>query len=54
MDYRVNSIPGKVFSGYQVLAYYYVSFTLAIAEMLSEMQLPYDEEYKMAISMSKH
>jgi hypothetical protein len=53
MDYKVNSIPNKTFSGYQILAYYYVSFALAIPEMLSEMQLPYNEEYSIAISIYK-
>ena len=52
-DYRVNSIPNKTFSGYQILAFYYVSFALAIPEMLTEMQLPYDEEYKFAVSINK-
>jgi tetratricopeptide (TPR) repeat protein len=46
--YRVPSIEGKSFSGYQILAYYYVSFKLAIPELLSQLQLPFDEEYKMA------
>ena len=52
-DYKVNSIPDKVFSGYQILAYYYVSFSIAVPEMLSQMGLPYDEEYKLATSMYK-
>jgi len=42
-----------VFSGYQILAYYYVSFAIAIPEMLMEMQLPYHEEYKLAKTMFK-
>lgn len=52
-DYKINSIPGKVFSGYHILAYYYVSFALVDPEMLSQLQLPYDEEYKLATSMHK-
>ncbi|MBN2775833.1 MAG: hypothetical protein JXR31_16375, partial [Prolixibacteraceae bacterium] len=47
-DYTLNSIPGKTFSGYHILAYYYVSWALAIPEMLSQLQLPYNEEYKQA------
>lgn len=47
-DYIMNSIPEKTFSGYHILAYYYVSWALAVPEMLSELQLPYDEEYKQA------
>ena len=52
-DYTVNSIPDKVFSGYQILAYYYVSFAIALPEMLSQLQLPYDGEYELAKSMHK-
>lgn len=52
-SYKLNSIPNKSFSGYHILAYYYVSWAIAIPEMLSQLQLPYDEEYKMAISMNK-
>ncbi len=52
-SYKVNSIPGKDFSGYQLLAYYYVSWKLAIPEMLSQLQLPYDDEYKLAVTMYK-
>lgn len=53
-DYRINSISGKSFSGYHILAYYYVSWALAIPEMLSQLHLPYDEEYKLALTMTKH
>ena len=52
-DYRISSISGKTFSGYHILAYYYVSWSLAIPEMLSQLQLPYDEEYKLALTMYK-
>jgi len=52
-DYRISSIKGKTFSGYHILAYYYVSWALAIPEMLSQLQLPYDDEYKMALTMHK-
>ena len=52
-DYRISSISGKTFSGYHILAYYYVSWVLAIPEMLSQLQLPYDEEYKLALTMHK-
>ncbi|MFZ4400756.1 MAG: tetratricopeptide repeat protein, partial [Bacteroidales bacterium] len=52
MNYRLNSIPGKDFSGYHILAYYYVSFAIAIPELLSKLQLPYDEEYKLAQTMN--
>lgn len=52
-DYRISLIPGKEFSGYHILAYYYVSWALAIPEMLSQLQLPYDDEYKLALTMHK-
>jgi tetratricopeptide (TPR) repeat protein len=52
-DYQISSIKGKTFSGYHILAYYYVSWALAIPEMLSQLQLPYDDEYKLALTMHK-
>ncbi|MFN9319401.1 MAG: hypothetical protein ACK58Q_02335, partial [Chitinophagales bacterium] len=50
-DYRINSIKDKKFSGYHILAYYYVSWSLAIPEMVSQLNLPYEAEYKMALTM---
>lgn len=50
-DYRVGSIPGKLFTGYQILAYYYVSFKLSYPEMLDQLGLPYDEEFEIAREM---
>jgi Tfp pilus assembly protein PilF len=47
-NYRVNSIPDKKFSGYHILAYYYVSWAIAMPEVLHELQLPFDDEYKLA------
>jgi hypothetical protein len=52
-SYRISLIPEKVFSGYHILAYYYVSWKLAMPEMLSQLQLPYDEEFKLALTMHK-
>jgi Tfp pilus assembly protein PilF len=51
--YRVNSIKNKTFSGYHILAYYYVSWSLAMPEVVHELQLPFIEEYKIAYSMHK-
>ncbi|MCF8342526.1 MAG: hypothetical protein K9I82_16230 [Chitinophagaceae bacterium] len=51
--YRISAISGKAFSGYHILAYYYVSWALAIPEMVSKLQLPYEEEYNLAIKMFK-
>ena len=52
-DYTVPLITGKKFSGYHLLAYYYVSFKLAIPEMLAELKLPFDKEYEMAKQLKK-
>ena len=52
-DYIINSIRGKVFSGYHILAYYYVSWSLAIPEMVTQLELPYEAEYNMALGMHK-
>ena len=52
-NYRINSIKDNTFSGYHILAYYYVSWSLAIPEMVSQLNLPYEAEYKMALTMHK-
>ena len=52
-DYRINLIKGKTFSGYHILAYFYVSWSLAIPELVSQLNLPYETEYKMAFAMHK-
>jgi len=52
-NYKISTIPSKTFSGYHILSYYYVSWALALPEMLSQLQLPYDEEYKLALTMFK-
>ncbi len=50
-QYTVDAIPNKIFSGFQILSYCYVSFALALPEMLMELQLPYHEEYLLARGM---
>lgn len=50
-NYKLSSVPNKEFSGYQILAYYFVSWSIAIPEMVSQLQLPFDAEYKLALSM---
>jgi tetratricopeptide (TPR) repeat protein len=52
-DYKISSIPGKTFSGYHMLAYYYVSWALAMPESVDQLELPYEQEYKMALTMQK-
>lgn len=51
--YQLALVPKKDFSGYHLLAYYYVSWAIAIPEMLKQLQLPYDKEYEMALQMNK-
>lgn len=51
-NYSVPSI-NKNMSGYQALAFYYVTWALAIPEHLAELQLPFDKEYEMAFSFNK-
>ena len=46
--YSIPSIKGSDFSGYKTLAYYYVSWAIAIPEMLGKLQLPFDKEYDLA------
>ena len=52
-NYILNTIPDKTFTGYHILAYYYVSWSLAIPDMISELHLPYEKEYEIAKSMNK-
>lgn len=46
--YKVAAIPNISFSGSQLLAYFYVSFKLALPELLPELRLPYDKEFDAA------
>ena len=46
--YRVRSIPDTEFSGYHLLAYYYVSWAIALPEMLAQIRLPFEREYGLA------
>ena len=50
-NYTIDLIPNKVFTGFQILAYYYVSFALGAPEVLMELGLPYHEEYLLAKTM---
>ena len=42
-DYTIDLIPDKQFSGYQILAWYYVSWSLAIPEAVSQLGLNYKQ-----------
>jgi hypothetical protein len=49
--YQVASMPDKTFSGYHILAYFYVSWAIAMPEVLHELKMPFDKEYEMAKMM---
>jgi hypothetical protein len=49
--YQVASMPEKTFSGYHILAYFYVSWAMAMPEVLHELKMPFDKEYEMAKMM---
>jgi tetratricopeptide (TPR) repeat protein len=51
--YKLNSVPGKEFSGYHIMAWYYVSWMLAMPDDISILNLPFDNEYKIALQMAK-
>lgn len=50
-EYTIKSIPDKVFGGYQLLAYYYVSWARAIPEKLEHLGLPFSKAYESAMKM---
>lgn len=49
--YKVSLIPDREFSGYQLLAYYYITCLRSRPDMLRQLQLPYDKEYSCALSL---
>ncbi|MEI6652743.1 MAG: hypothetical protein WCL42_09245 [Chlorobiaceae bacterium] len=49
--YTVPLIAGKTFTGYQVLAYSYVSWAKAFPEYLQQLQIPFEKEYEFAFEM---
>jgi Tfp pilus assembly protein PilF len=51
--YQVASMPDKTFSGYHILAYFYVSWAIAMPQVLHELQLPFDKEYELAKTIEK-
>ena len=50
-DYTINLIPGKTFSGNHILAYFYVSWQLAMPQSVTQLGLPFENEYEMAKQM---
>lgn len=53
-DYRIHSIPDKLFSGFHILAYYYVSWKLAIPDKVAELHLPYEQKWLKLITRITH
>ncbi len=51
--YKVDSIPGKDFGGYEMLAYYYVSWALAIPEQLNALGMPFSKAWEVAQELWK-
>ena len=49
--YSIKSIPDKEFGGYQLLAYYYVSWARAIPDKLEHLGLPFSKAYESALQM---
>lgn len=54
--YSIKSMPNKEFGGYQLLAWYYVSWARAIPEKLDKLGLPFSKAYESALQMynAKH
>lgn len=50
-DYVVKSLGDKVMSGYQLLAYYYVSWKLFNPELHKSLQLPFDTAWETALEI---
>jgi hypothetical protein len=49
--YSIKSMPDKEFGGYQLLAWYYVSWARAIPEKLDKLGLPFSKAYESALQM---
>ncbi|MCH8556070.1 MAG: tetratricopeptide repeat protein [Schleiferiaceae bacterium] len=46
--FKVAAMPNLTFSGLKLLAFYYVSWAIAIPEMLVLFEMPYDKEFEVA------
>ena len=49
----MSTIPNKEFSGYQILAWYTVSWAILAPLQLSELGLPYEKEFELAKRMGE-
>lgn len=51
--YSIKSIPDKEFGGYELLAFYYVSWARAIPDKLEHLGLPFSKSYESALQLYK-
>lgn len=51
--YKVSLIPDKSFSGYHLLAYYYVSWAISEPDRLDTLRLPFGNEFEIAQQIFK-
>lgn len=52
-DYIISSVKNKRFSGNQVLAFYYVSWALAMPEQVQHLGLDFSKEFELAQNMAQ-
>lgn len=52
-NYRVNLLPGKLFTGYYILANYYVSWVLTMLDAVSVLGIDFGKEYDITKGMVK-
>jgi hypothetical protein len=52
-EYIISSIPNKRFSGNRVLAFYYVSWAIAMPEQVQHLGLDFKNEFEMAKKLYK-
>jgi tetratricopeptide (TPR) repeat protein len=50
-NYSIPSIKDKTFTGYQMLAYYYTSWAIAMPDQVAQLQLPFDKEFELALKL---
>ena len=50
-DYCIPSLPGRGFSGYEMLAWYYVSWAMTAPEAVDSLNLPFSAAYRSAVQM---
>jgi len=50
-EYSLPSVSSKKLNGYQVIAFYYVTFARAYPQYLKEIWLPYTKAYETALRL---